>query len=250
MKPNERRKWIEKKLIEDKRVKIDTLVSELNISSMTVRRDLDQLEKEGKAIRTHGGATLANPLIVETPFTSKKSKRIEQKKYIAKNAVKFVKDHQTILLDSGTTTLEIARLLRGRKNLTVVTNDIYIAAELIDSPLKVILAGGALQRKVGALSGPQANYFFENIYVDILFLGTPAIDVKFGVTSPSLDKSLTKRLMIKSAEKTWLVADSSKIGKKSFSKVCDLDALNGFITDAQITKEAVSELTDYIEIIN
>ncbi|MUK88722.1 DeoR family transcriptional regulator [Ornithinibacillus sp. L9] len=249
MQPTERREWVMQQVRENGKVEIEVLSAELNVSPMTIRRDLDQLEEEGKVIRIHGGAVLPKPLITETPFFAKESRRIEQKRMIAQKALSYIKEGQTIILDSGTTTLELARLLRNRENITVITNDIKIAAELVDSSLKVIVTGGELQNDVGALFGPQTHQFLKNIHVDLFFLGAHAIDVQAGVTSPTFEKSLVKQLMIQAAESTLLVADSSKIDQKAFSKVCNLSELTGFITDQDISDTMKNELSDSIDIL-
>ncbi|HWO78355.1 MAG TPA: DeoR/GlpR family DNA-binding transcription regulator [Bacillus sp. (in: firmicutes)] len=249
MQPSARRNWVLQKVQSEGKVEIEQLSEELNVSPMTIRRDLAQLEDEGHVIRVHGGAVLPKPLITETPFLTKESMRISQKREIAKKAVTLVKEGQTIILDSGTTTLEIARLLKDRKNITVITNDIKIAAELVESDLKVIVSGGELQNGVGALYGPQTHHFLQDIHVDLFFLGAHAIDIKAGITSPTLEKSLIKKLMIQAAEVTWLVADSSKIDQKAFSKVCDLHVLTGFITDNDIPEDTKTALSPYIEVV-
>lgn len=249
MNPSKRKNEILRTLNNHGKVKIDDLSASLNVSGMTIRRDLDTLEKEGKLIRVHGGAVLAKPLVQEATFVQKESVELERKQEIAKKAISFVKDGQTIMLDSGTTTLEIAKLLKQRNNLTVITNDINIAAFLLDSDLKVIVTGGELQNNVGALFGPQTDTFLQNVFVDILFLGTPAVDIEAGVTSPTLEKSLMKQLMIKAAEATWLVADMTKLDTKAFAKVCDLEELTGFITDDSISDEQTKLYANYIKII-
>ncbi|SHG26420.1 DeoR/GlpR family DNA-binding transcription regulator [Ornithinibacillus halophilus] len=249
MQPNKRREWILQLLKDNGKVEIDELARELDVSTMTIRRDLDQLEEDGQVIRIHGGAVLPKPLITETPFITKESKRMDQKRAIANKAISYIKDGQTILLDSGTTTLELARLLKQRENLTIITNDIKIAAELLDSQLRVIVTGGELQNDVGALFGPQTHQLLKDIHVDLFFLGAHAIDLKAGVTSPTFEKSLVKQLMIQSAENTWLLADSSKIQQKAFSKVCDLKEINGFITDNEISIDTKKELSEFIEVL-
>lgn len=245
MHPTKRRDLILQQLNQDREVYINELSKELNVSPMTIRRDLDLLEEEGELIRIHGGAVLAKPLITETPFSTKEGIRIEHKRLIAKKALSFVKNGQTILLDSGTTTLEIAKLLKQFNQLTVITNDIKIAGELMESDLKVLLTGGELQKDVGALFGPEALSLLEKINVDIFFLGAHAIDIDAGVTSPTFEKSIIKRYMINAAERTLLVADSSKLNHKAFSKVCDLSTLSGFVTDDEIDlldKKHLSEI--------
>lgn len=249
MQPSERRQWVLEKIELEGKVEIDSLSNELNVSPMTIRRDLDQLEEEGSVIRVHGGAVAARSLIAETPFLTKEGRYTEEKRQIAKKALSLVREGQIILLDSGTTTLEIARLLKVKQDLTVITNDIKIAAELVDSKLKVIVTGGELQNDVGALFGPQTHHFLKNIHADLFFLGAHAIDLQAGIMSPTFEKSLVKQLMMEAAESTWLVADSSKIGERALSKVCDLQSLTGFITNEHISDEIKEQLSETMPIL-
>lgn len=246
---NQRRKLVIKEINEQGKVEIDQLAEQLQVSAMTIRRDLTLLEEDGRLIRTMGGAVLPKPLINETPFSTKETHHIERKKQIAKKAFQFIESEQTILLDAGTTTLELAKLIKNEHNLTVITNDIRIAAELIESKLNVIIIGGTVQNNIGTIYGAKAIEFIEEIYVDLFFLGTHAVDSYAGVTSPSLEKSILKQAMLRSAESTWLLADSSKIGEKAFSKVCDLQDITGFITDDDISLPVKTELQDDIEIL-
>lgn len=248
MQPTERRKEILNLLKQNGKVEINELANQMNVSPMTIRRDLSLLEEEKQVLRVSGGAVLAKPLITETPFTTKEGIRSEQKKLIAKKAISFVQNGQTILLDSGTTTLEIAKLLKQKQDLTVITNDIKIASELMESDVKVILTGGELQKSVGALFGPQSLALLKEINVDIFFLGAHAIDIKSGVTAPTFEKSITKQYMMDTAELVYLVADSSKLHRKAFSKVCDLSSLSGFITDDEISTKDKTLLSEMVQI--
>src|SRR5690625_3184112 len=151
--PIERRKWIEEQLILNKKMDIEEVSNKLNVSSMTIRRDLTELEKKGKAIRTHGDAIYVDSITDETPYSSIVTNNNAEKKLIAKNALTLNRDNSTIILDSGTTTFELAKLLKDRDDLIIVTNDIKIANELLESPNKVIVTGGELQKEVGALYG-------------------------------------------------------------------------------------------------
>lgn len=249
MMPKERRNEILKQLNANGKIDIEDLVSKLNVSAMTIRRDLAYLEDNDKIIRTHGGAILNKPLVVESSFASKEGKFNAQKKMIAQKAVEFIQEHSTILLDSGTTTLEIAKLLKEKKTITVVTNDIKIAAELIDTDVKVIVTGGELQNNVGTLFGPLTEQMLKNIHVDVFFLGAHAIDFKAGVTAPTFEKASIKKLMIEASEKTWLVADSSKFDQKSLTKVCGLNQISGVITDHSITSELKENMSEYLDVV-
>lgn len=249
MLPKERRRWIEKQLVTQGKVDIEELSQQLNVSAMTIRRDLALLEREGKIVRTHGGAIHPKSLIQETPYSTKKEKNIEQKKAIARKAVELIPEGANVILDSGTTTIEVARLIKDREDLTVITNDIKIAAELMESKLKVIVTGGELQNQVGTLYGWPTQELLKNIHADIFFLGIHAVDIASGVTSPTFEKSLIKKLMMQAAESTWLLADSSKFNQKAFSLVCQLSELEGIITDTGLSQEDQCKYSEHVNVI-
>jgi len=249
MHPADRQKLIFKKITNQGKAKIYELSQEFNVSEMTVRRDLRKLEQEKKIIRSDGNALLVKDLITETPYLKKESERVRQKQEIAEKAISLIQEGNTIILDSGTTTLEIAKLLQNKKNITIITNDIKIAAELINSKLNVIVTGGELQNEVGALFGSYTSKILSEFYVDILFLGAHAIDTYHGVTTPTFEKSIIKKQMIQASENTWLVSDSNKLNKNLFSKVCNLDEITGFITDDNILELDKSKYKKYVDVI-
>lgn len=231
MQPNERKTFILNELHERGKVEIDALASALDVSAMTIRRDLTLLEETGQVIRTHGGAILGRALMQESSFLEKGQMQYKEKRMIAAEAVKLIKDDSVILLDSGTTTLEIAKQLQGKSGLTVITNDIHIAQVLMETDCKVMMTGGRLQHETGTLLGPLVEQMIGNIHVDQLFIGAHAVDLKSGITAPTYEKASIKQAMIEAAERTWLLADTSKFKQKSFTKVCGLEQLAGMITD-------------------
>lgn len=235
--PDNRKKKIMDELSNKGKVEILELVDLLDVSAMTIRRDLDELEKNKKLIRTHGGAALPQVFRREQSFEQNLSEKDLKKKEIAKIAVTLVKDGMTVLLDSGTATLEVAKILKVRCNLTIVTNDIKIATELTNSNLEVILLGGKVQTKDGVIVGSFAENMLENMFVDILFLSADAVDAVHGVTSASFEKASIKRAMLHNSEAVYLIVDAHKFGKKAFSKIADFDSITGIITDSTITKE-------------
>ncbi|WP_313890903.1 DeoR/GlpR family DNA-binding transcription regulator [Psychrobacillus sp.] len=237
MTPSLRKKRILEELTQKGKVEILDLVDLLDVSAMTVRRDLDELEKQKKLIRTHGGATLAQAIIGEQSYRQKISEAHAQKVEIAEIAVGLVKDGMRILLDSGTTTLEIARRLKTRKNLTIITNDIKVAAELVDSEMEIILIGGKVQNDVGAVFGSYAEKMLKDIHVDILFLGAHAVHSTLGITSATFEKAAIKKEMINASESVYLTVDAQKFEKKAFAKIADVDAITGIITDQTFPKE-------------
>ncbi|KYG89315.1 transcriptional regulator [[Bacillus] sp. KCTC 13219] len=249
MQPKDRRELILEQLNVNEKIEIDQLVEQLNVSAMTIRRDLNILEAEEKIIRTHGGAVLNKPLVNEVSFQIKETKYSQQKKRIAQTALQYIKDHSTILLDAGTTNLEIAKRLKGKRNLTVLTNDIRIAVELMDSDIKVIVTGGELQNNTGAIFGPLTEQVLKNIHVDQFFLGSHAVHIDAGITAPTFEKASMKQLMIECAEATLLVVDSSKFDQKSLAKVCDLFSIDGIITDDGIPAQYMETLKEKCEVI-
>lgn len=216
---------------------------------MTIRRDLDTLEKQGKLIRIHGGAISVDSLTQEAPYTAKESKNSYEKRQVAAKALPLIVDSSTIILDSGTTTMELAKLLKNRQDLKIITNDIMIAYELLDSSASVIVTGGELQREVGALFGPTAQSVLDNLHVDICFLGAHAIDLEQGITAPTFEKAIIKQKMIKAAERTWILSDNSKFNKSAYSKVCDLSKIQGIVTDDRIQPSMIKEYSRKVKIL-
>lgn len=231
------------------KIDISELAEELSVTPMTIRRDLDVLEKQKKLIRTHGGAVLPQLLIQERTFESKLGLAADKKRMIAQEAVALVEEDMTIMLDSGTTNFEIAKLLKYKKHLTIVTSDIKIAVELMNTQHEVIVLGGRLQNGIGALYGPLAEHTLSELHVDAFFLGAHAVHPIHGVTTPSLEKAALKKAMIDAANNVYLVIDSTKFDQKSFSKVCDVHSTSKLITDADITEEQLEEYGQYTEIV-
>ncbi|WP_027954879.1 DeoR/GlpR family DNA-binding transcription regulator [Halobacillus kuroshimensis] len=238
----ERRFEILKHLHTEGAVYIDQLSSLFDVSPMTIRRDLASLEEEGRLIRSHGGAVLPETLTQEIPYQTKLSSYTAEKQEIARKAVERIPEHSRVLLDSGTTNLEIAKLLSKRDDLLIVTNDAKISMELLNSECQVISTGGELQRGVGAFIGAHVQEFLKQIKVDIVFIGANAVHPTEGISTPTLEKSYIKKQMLKNASVKWVVADYSKFNKRSFAHVCDLEEINGIITDGQIDSNTVEEL--------
>ncbi|MFJ7826325.1 DeoR/GlpR family DNA-binding transcription regulator [Psychrobacillus sp. NPDC096623] len=250
MTPVLRKKRILEELAVKGKVDIIDLVNLLDVSAMTIRRDLDELEKQKKLIRTHGGAAIPETIIAEQSYLQKISEAHPQKVEIAEIAIKLVKDGMKVFLDSGTTNFEIAKRLKGKENLTIVTNDIKIAAELMDSKVEVIMLGGKIQNGVGAVFGTYAENMLKEIHVDILFLGAHAVHSTLGITSATLEKASIKREMINSSEVVYLVVDALKFGKKAFAKIASIDSVTAIITDQTLpveVEEIYSEMTSFIK---
>lgn len=241
----ERRNFIVKYLNTHGSLIVEDIAKELNTSPMTIRRDLKYLQDNNIITRTHGGAVSHNVLTDETPYKQKSKHFTEEKGRIALYATYFIEEGSSVILDAGTTNMEIAKLLKDFKKLKVITTDLMIAAYLSSfRHIEVYCTGGVIQALTGACSGAKAKEFLETMYADVAFLGASTIDVELGVTTPSIEKVEVKQQMIKSAAKAVLVADHGKFGKRSFAKICSLEQFDYIITDSGIDNEILVKIQD------
>ncbi len=193
----ERRRLILQMFNHDGRVLVGDLARHFHTSQVTIRKDLDILQTHGRIHRTHGGALPARESALEDPTLREKEKlHRKEKSQIAATAARMVKEGQVVILDSGTTTTAIARALRERENLTIITNAVNIAAELSGSSLEVILTGGTLRKNSFSLVGPIAEETLRRLNADILFLGVDGFDVHYGLSTPNLLEAKVNRAMM------------------------------------------------------
>lgn len=238
MLPHQRREKILELIREDGHAKVLDLSRLFKVTEVTIRQDLERLEKEGMVKREHGGAVLTNMDAGVKNITLQNQKRMAEKMAIARKAVSFIENGDTIILDSGSTTTEIAKLLVDFQNITVITNALNIAFILGAYPnISLVVTGGEFKAPTLSLTGQKSADFFYNLNVDKLFLATAGITLKSGLTYPSISDICVKRAMIESANEVYLVADSSKIGINSFASLGALSLINLLITDAGISKE-------------
>jgi DeoR/GlpR family transcriptional regulator of sugar metabolism len=232
---NQRREKILELLKEDGSAKVIDLAKLFKVTEVTIRQDLEKLEKDGLALREHGGAFLKNVEDQVRSFSLANQDNIDKKELIAKKCLEFIETGDTIILDSGSTTTEIAKNLKGFKNLTVITNALNIALMLGANPgIEVIMTGGEFKPPTLSLTGQKAADFFRGINVQKLFLATAGISLKAGLTYPSISDIVVKKAMIDAAETTYLVADSTKIGKSAFASLGALSLIDYVITDKGI----------------
>jgi DeoR family transcriptional regulator of aga operon len=233
----ERRRAILEILNRESRVLVLDLAKRFETSQVTIRKDLETLHAHGLIHRTHGGALPANERALEDPTLREKEKLHRQEKLrIAEAAAGRVQEGQVVILDSGTTTTEIARALRNFRNLTIVTNAVNIAAELSGTALEVILTGGTLRKNSFSLVGPIAEETLHRLHADLLFLGVDGFDVQYGLSTPNLLEAKVNRVMVEIAKRKVAVCDSSKFGRKSLSLIAPPSALDELITDYGIPK--------------
>ena len=225
-------------------VDVSGLAEELSASPATVRRDLAMLERQRLLERTHGGA-VARAVSYELPLRYKGVRFAAEKRRIAAAAADTVAEGMAVGLTGGTTATEVARALAGRPRLTIVTNALNIASELGVRPnIKLIVTGGLARSQSYELSGPIAEASLAGLSLDIAFIGVDGIDARAGCTTHEEVEAHTNQVMIRHAQRAVLVADSSKIGKDTFARICPTADVDELITDRAADPAAVRALTE------
>lgn len=234
----QRREKILQLIQEDGHAKVLELSKLFKVTEVTIRQDLERMERQGLIVREHGGACLSDAGLNVKDLTLMNQNHLEEKKAIARKALTFIHDGETIILDSGSTTTEIAKLMGGFTNLTVITNAINIALILGSmSGINLNVTGGEFKSPTLSLTGLKAANYLENIHADKVFLATAGINLKTGLTYPSISDLVVKKTMIEVSDEVYLVADSSKIGTSSFASLGALSLVDHIITDSNITPE-------------
>jgi len=223
-------------------IRVEDLCRRLKVSPATVRRDLDQLEQSGAIRRVHGGAVSVESRMDEPGFAHKTSLAAREKRRIAEAALSFVEPGDTIYLDGGSTVLELARLLRERTNLTVVTNSLHAAHELAGRGPRLILIGGELRRLSQTMVGALTRLVLNELHLDKAFMGTIGFTLKEGLTTTDPSEAFTKDIVMGQAQRVIVLADSSKAGKISFARAGRWDKVHVLITDKQLDKDFAKEL--------
>ena len=231
-----RRRKILDWLQEEGSARVRVLAEAFSVSEVTVRQDLERLESDGHIVREHGGAFLKSVPQQVRSMMLQHQENGKAKQRIGRAAAALVEDRETVILDSGSTTTEVAANLIGRRDLTVITNALNIALMLGAEPgFDVHMTGGQFKAPTLSLSGERAAAYFQGLFVQKLFLATAAVDLEAGLTFPALSDLAVKRAMIQAAECVCLVADSSKIGARSFSSLGGIDLVNILVTDSGIS---------------
>ena len=230
--------WIE----EEGSARVRELAQAFEVTEATIRQDLERLEEAGRITREHGGAFL-NSIPSQVGSQSLQHQvEMDRKKKIGTFAASLVEDHETLILDAGTTTTEIGNRLTDHKGLTVITNALNIALTLGSIPgFSVHMPGGEFKPPTLSLTGDKSVEYFRDILAGKLFLATAGVDVKLGLTYPSFADLQLKQAMIKAAQHVYLVADATKINKPSFTRLGDLQLVQTLITDDGITDQQAKD---------
>lgn len=222
---------------------IPSLCDSFSVSPATIRNDLNDLERRGLLVRTHGGAIPVSKTGLELKTNEKQIKSLEEKRAIAMAAAEYVEDGDTISIDSGTTVLEFADVIASKKNLNVVTYDIRVASLLEErSNAQIILLGGVVRRGFSCTVGPMVTACLNQLRVDKCFLGTNSISAETGLSTPDLGQAAIKQQLINTAKRTFVLCESNKIGRDSFAAVAPLSSVEAIFTDSNVDDIEVEEL--------
>jgi len=212
-------------------VSVEELSQQLQVSAMTIRRDLDKLNRMGRLDRCHGGAVPLSAIRSEENYDQKMVSNHDAKMNIARICANFIKPGDSVFLDSGTTTFEIAMLIKETQDITIITNDVKIACALLSSPAKIILCGGIAQNVTGTVLGQMAEDMLRNFRVTTSFIGTSCVDEEFNITTPTLEKSFLKRAAIEIANTAYLAVDASKFYHHALVRITNMSSFTGVVTD-------------------
>jgi DeoR family transcriptional regulator of aga operon len=225
-------------------VDVGALAEELSASPATIRRDLAALERQRLLARTHGGA-VAHAVTYELPLRYKGIRYADEKRRIAEAAAALVTEGMAVGLTGGTTATEVARALADHQQITIVTNALNIASELGVRPnIKLIVTGGLARSQSYELSGPIAEASLTGLNLDMAFIGVDGIDAKAGCTTHEEVEAHTNSVMISHSRHVAVVADSSKLGKVAFARICQAGAIDELISDSAADAAAVKALSE------
>lgn len=243
VKAQSRRSRIIDLLERQRNLSVEALSDAFGVSDVTIRKDLQHLEDRGFLRRIHGGAVYTPRTLYDPSFNEKAHLRVEAKRAVAQAAFAELHTGESVILDGGSTTLALARIIRrSRKRVVVLTNSIPVALELADSSLEVLLLGGQFQHHSLAMTGPAAVATLRNYHADVAFLGATGVDVAHGYTTPNAIEAETKAAMVAAASRAYVLVDASKLRRVTLAKFAELGGVDGLITDAEAPAEFVDQV--------
>jgi len=239
----ERHQFILSKIQAENTLDVQELCKELNVSSVTIRKDLKLLEDKNLLYRTHGGATLKNPYTADRPINEKELLQATEKTKMGQMAASLIEDDDSIIIASGTSVLAMARCIVPKGTLTVITSALNVALELIQkNNIEVIQLGGVLRKSSSSVTGPYAQNVLSSIFCSKLFLGVDGIDLEFGLTTTKASEAQLNRQMIEASQKIIVLADSTKFGRRGFGRICSIEQVDHIITDSGINQQTIEAL--------
>lgn len=228
----DRRNKILKAIEEKESVSIKELSEFFEVSEMTIRRDLDELSHQRLVERIHGGATIIERAKIELSYKVRQQKQIEAKTIIAKHAAGLISNGETIALDNSSTSLQVARFLNDKRDLTIITNTYHIFQTLNRvEGITILFTGGIYRETTGSLVGPFVNKMLDELHIDKVFISARGISPDKGITDPNIQEIEVKRAMVEAGKETYLLIDHSKFGDVAFCSIIPLERLKAVITD-------------------
>ena len=243
----ERRQQIQGVIEQNGPITVEDIVTKFKVSAVTARADLDVLSDRGYLIRSHGGAVRQLNPVVDYPLRFKESIHHAEKVRIGLAAAQVIKPHQTIILDSGTTTAQVAKHLKASRiqPLTIITNALNIAYELAESEnISLIMIGGILRPASSSFVGPQAERMLQDLHADHLFLAVDGLHPEEGFSTPDILEAQLNRVMIRVSSAVTVVADASKFGRRSLSLIGNIQCAQRIITDNRVESQIAARLRD------
>lgn len=222
---------------------VNDLSKQLNVSSVTIRKDLGILEEKKLLFRAHGSAIQIDPYIEDRHVQEKEKQYPEEKKRIGRKAAELIVPNDAVIIASGTTMLALAKEIKPEDSLTVLTSAMNVANILLkEKNIEVIQMGGIVRKSSASVVGDYAQKMLANFSCSKLFMGVDGIDLEFGLTTTNFMEANLNRCMIAAAQKTIVLTDSSKFGRRGFGKICELDAIDHIITDSNVSPKIVEDL--------
>lgn len=245
MTKEERHEIILDMLMQHSSLLVTDLAEQLNVSSVTIRKDLTELERAKKLYRNHGKAILIDPYSENRNISDKEKLCVDEKRAIGAYAASLVTPKDSILIASGTTMHALARNISSPDKLTVITASLEVANILsTNKEIDIIQLGGLLRHSSLSVVGKHAEAALSDFSCSKLFIGVDGIDLDFGITTTDMMEASLNRVMIQTAQKTIVLADSSKFGRRGFSKICDMEDIDHIITDSKISKATANRIEE------
>ncbi len=241
----ERHKIILEKLNREGFVKVIEIARELDVTTVTIRKDLKLLEEKGLLYKTHGSASPINPHLPDRHVAEKEKLHVAEKERIATAAAELIEENDTIIVNSGSTIFAFIDKIRPKGSLMLVTPCVKATLNICDMEnVNIFQLGGMFHKRSLSVVGNYASQLLENVSCSKLFLGVDGVDLDWGVTTSNVEEAELNKAMMNAASKTIVLCDSSKFGKRGFGKICNIDSIDVIITDAGISgtmKKALEE---------
>lgn len=247
----ERHKYILDRLYLAGYVSVAELSKEMNVTMVTVRKDLKILEGKRLLFRAHGSATPVYPYVNDRPVNEKELVHVDEKRSIALKALELITENEAIIIGSGTTVLAFAKAIPKNFRLTVLTGAMNVSMAMLDSPeVEIVQLGGLVRKSSNSVVGPFAEEMIREFACSKLFLSVDGISLDHGLTTSNMMEAHLNASMIRAVQRTVVLVDSSKFGKKGFGKICDLEDIDQIVTDKNLSEHYVQKLEEKgIEVI-